>query len=58
MKNFKSLRRAIKRGRARLIPMPLQMKMLIERKTGKGMCTNFGGKPEFRPKGWDLVASF
>jgi hypothetical protein len=58
MKNFKSLRRAIRRGKAMLVPLPLQMKMIVMAKTGRGRCTHLGGRPESRPRGWQQVSSF
>jgi hypothetical protein len=36
MKQFKSLRRALRRGRARLLPDVLGMRMHIQRRTGRG----------------------
>lgn len=58
MKNFKSLRRAIRRGRAMLVPLPLQMRMIVMAKTNRGRCTHLGGKPKTRPQGWIQVSSF
>jgi hypothetical protein len=36
MKQFKSLRRSLRRGKARLIPDVLGMRMHIQRRTGRG----------------------
>lgn len=58
MKNFKSLRRAIRRGRAMLVPLPLQMKMIVMAKTSHGRRTHLGGNPDFRPRGWQQVGAF
>lgn len=58
MKNFKSLRRAVRRGKAMLVPLLSQMRMIVMAKTSRGRRTNLGGRPESRPMGWIQVSSF